>query len=58
MNLFGRDTAEIRRAYVDRLNFPGFSTWLDGLRLLVRPAWHDEGAGVELFELSDTSRER
>ena len=55
VNLFNRDSAEIRRAYVDRLGFPEFVAWLDGLRSLVRPAWRDADTRIELFELTDTS---
>jgi hypothetical protein len=58
VNVFGRDTAEIRRAYVDRLRFPDFVAWLDGLRPLIRPAWRDAGTGTVLFELTDTSAAR
>jgi hypothetical protein len=55
VNLFDRDSAEIRRAYADRLRFPEFAAWLDELRPFVRPAWSDAGPGIELFELADTS---
>jgi len=58
VNLFGRDTAEIRRAYVDRLRFPKFVAWLDGFRPLIRLVWRDARTGIDLFELVDTSELR